>query len=81
MTMLLSAIPIFFLRVVDVSLYTVRLMMVMRGRKLLAWIFAFFQSFVYINALRLVLSDEGPELDLLDLFVELLDQLFILGAL
>ena len=56
---LLSAVPIFLLRVVDVTLYTVRLMMVVRGRKALAWIFAFFQSFVFVTALRLVLSDLG----------------------
>jgi uncharacterized protein YebE (UPF0316 family) len=59
MTLLLSAIPIFFLRVVDVSLYTVRLMMVVRGRKALAWTFAFFQSFVFVTALQMVLSDLG----------------------
>jgi uncharacterized protein YebE (UPF0316 family) len=59
MTVWLAAIPIFFLRMVDVSLYTVRLMMVVRGRKVLAWIFAFLQSFVFVTALRLVLSDLG----------------------
>jgi uncharacterized protein YebE (UPF0316 family) len=59
MALLLSAIPIFFLRLVDVSLYTVRLMMVVRGRKVLAWVFAFFQSFVFVTALRMVLSDMG----------------------
>jgi len=59
MALLLSAIPIFLLRVVDVTLYTVRLMMVVRGRKVLAWIFAFCQSFVFVSALRMVLSDMG----------------------
>jgi uncharacterized protein YebE (UPF0316 family) len=59
MTVLLSAVPIFLLRVVDVTLYTVRLMMVVRGRKALAWIFAFFQSIVFVTALRLVLSNLG----------------------
>jgi len=59
MAVWLAAIPIFFLRMVDVSLYTVRLMMVVRGRKVLAWIFAFLQSFVFVSALRLVLSDLG----------------------
>ncbi|MBP1702473.1 MAG: hypothetical protein H6Q38_1580 [Chloroflexi bacterium] len=55
--MWLSGLSIFFMRVVDVSLYTVRLMMVVRGRKALAWIFAFFQSFVFVSALRAVLAD------------------------
>jgi len=55
--MWLSGLSIFFLRVVDVSLYTVRLMMVVRGRRALAWIFAFCQSVVFVSALRAVLSD------------------------
>jgi uncharacterized protein YebE (UPF0316 family) len=59
MALLMSAIPIFFLRVVDVSLYTIRLMMVVRGRKVLAWTFAFFQSFIFVTALQMVLSDLG----------------------
>ncbi len=50
---------IFSLRIVDISFYTVRILMVMRGRKGLAWIFAFFQASVYVIALRFVLSDLG----------------------
>jgi uncharacterized protein YebE (UPF0316 family) len=44
---------------VDISLYTIRIMMVVRGRKGWAWLFAFCQSFVYVIALRAVLSDVG----------------------
>ncbi len=50
---------IFSLRIVDISFYTIRILMVMRGRKGLAWIFAFFQASVYVIALRFVLSDLG----------------------
>jgi len=44
---------------VDISLYTIRIMMVVRGRKGWAWLFAFCQSFVYVIALRAVLSNLG----------------------
>jgi uncharacterized protein YebE (UPF0316 family) len=54
---LLPALSVFCLRVVDVTLYTLRLMMVMRGRKALAWIFGFLQSFVFVLALQAVLKD------------------------
>jgi len=56
---LLSALLIFTLRIVDVSMATLRLLMVMRGRKGLAWIFGFFQAFVFIIAIRAVLTDIG----------------------
>lgn len=47
------------MRVVDISLYTIRLMMVTRGRKSLAWIFALFQSMIYITVLRAIINDMG----------------------
>ena len=56
---LISALTLFLLRLVDISLYTLRIMMVVRGRKRMAWIFGFFQSIVFITALRAVLSDLG----------------------
>ena len=54
-----SALFIFTLRLLDVSLYTIRIMMVVRGRKVLAWVFAFCQSIVFVSALRVVFSDLG----------------------
>ena len=54
-----SALLVFLLRVVDISLYTLRIKMVVRGRKFEAWLFGFAQAMVYISALRLVLSDLG----------------------
>ena len=54
---LLSALIIFALRVVDVSLYTIRLMMVVRGRKLLAWVLGFCKATVYVAAILAVLAN------------------------
>jgi len=54
-----SALYIFLLRMVDSPLYTMRIMMVARGRKAWAWIFAFFQAAVYVTAIRVVFSDLG----------------------
>lgn len=54
-----AALMIFALRIVDVSLAIVRILMVMRGRKALAWVFGFFQALVYIIAIREVMSDLG----------------------
>ena len=56
---LLPGLLIFSLRIVDVSLYTLRFMMVIRGRKRLAWIFAICQSLVFVTAITSVISDIG----------------------
>ncbi len=58
-SLLESAALIFGLRVVDISLYTMRLMMVVRGRKQFAWLFGFCQAAVYVIAIRFVLADIG----------------------
>ena len=52
---ILSALSIFVLRMVDISIYTMRITMVMRGRKYLAWVFGFFQAFIFVTAIRAVL--------------------------
>jgi len=54
-----SSLIIFGLRVLDISFYTLRIRMVMRGRKELAWIFGFSQAAVYVGAVSLVLSNLG----------------------
>ena len=59
MDVLVAALLIFSLRIVDVSLPIVRILMVMRGRKALAWAFGFFQALVYILAIKEVMSDLG----------------------
>jgi uncharacterized protein YebE (UPF0316 family) len=55
----ISALTLFSLRVVDISFYTIRILMVVRGRKGLAWLFGFCQAFVYVIAIRAVLADMG----------------------
>ena len=55
--LLRSAALIFGMRVVDVSLATVRTLMVMRGRKLPAWILGFFQALVFVVVIQAILSD------------------------
>ncbi len=57
--MLSAALTIFLLRIVDVSLAITRLLMIMRGRKALAWVFGFFQALVYIFAIKEVMADLG----------------------
>jgi len=60
-----SALIIFVLRVVDVGLATVRMLMVIRGRKALAWILGFGQAIVFVAALQAVLSDLDNLLNIL----------------
>jgi len=48
---------IFGLRVCDMSLDTLRVLFVVRGRKPLAWILGFFQSAIWVMAITSVLSN------------------------
>jgi uncharacterized protein YebE (UPF0316 family) len=52
-----SALLIFLMRIVDVSLGTIRLIMVVRGRKIEAWILAFFNAIVFVLVIQRVLSN------------------------
>lgn len=54
---LLMTVAIFFLRVTDMSLDTLRVLFVMRGRKSSAWICGFFQSSLFILAISSVLGN------------------------
>jgi len=56
---LFGGLLIFGLRLVDMSLDTLRVLFVMRGRKGLAWILGFFQSLVFIIAISSVLTNLG----------------------
>ena len=58
-TALLGGLLIFGLRVIDMSLDTLRVLFVMRGRKGLAWILGFFQSLIFIIAISSVLTHLG----------------------
>ncbi len=52
----LTALGIFTLRIGDMSLDTIRVLFVMRGRKLLAWILGFLQSLIFVIAISAALS-------------------------
>jgi uncharacterized protein YebE (UPF0316 family) len=54
---LLSAALIFALRVSDMTLDTLRVLFVMRGRKGIAWVLGFFQSAIFVVAITSVLSN------------------------
>lgn len=54
---LLEAGLIFLLRVANMSLDTVRVMMVMRGNKLAAWLLGFIQTVIYVAVLTTVITD------------------------
>lgn len=47
---------IFFMRVCDMTLDTLRVLVVMRGKKSIAWVFGFFQSAIFVLAISTVLS-------------------------
>lgn len=52
-----EALIIFALRVSDMSLDTLRMFFVMRGRKSLAWVVGFFQALVFVIAITRVLGN------------------------
>ena len=57
----LIALGIFALRVSDMSLDTIRVLFVVRGRKRLAWILGFLQSLIFVIAISTVLTNlESP---------------------
>ena len=56
----LAAGLIFLLRVCDMTLDTLRVLFVMRGRKKTAWILGFFQSILYVAAIGSVLQNLDP---------------------
>jgi len=61
----LAALTIFVLRVTDMSLDTLRLLFVVRGRKGISWALGFFEAAVYIIAITRVLSDLSNPLTVL----------------
>lgn len=48
---------IFLLRVMDMTLDTLRVLVVMRGRKSIAWVLGFFQALIFVLAISSVLSN------------------------
>jgi uncharacterized protein YebE (UPF0316 family) len=61
----LGALSIFALRVTDMSMDTLRVLFVMRGRKGIAWALGFCQSIIYIIAIKSVLSQLNNPLNLI----------------
>jgi uncharacterized protein YebE (UPF0316 family) len=53
----ISALMIFLLRVIDMSLDTMRMLFVVRGKKPIAWILGFLQSLVFVIAISTVLAN------------------------
>lgn len=56
---------IFLLRVTDMTLDTLRVLVVMRGRKSIAWILGFFQSSIFVIAISSVLSNLDNPLNMI----------------
>lgn len=54
---ILIILIIFLLRVSDMSLDTIRVLFVFRGKKTLAWILGFFQSLLFVIAITSVLAN------------------------
>lgn len=61
----LYALMIFALRVADMSMDTIRVLFVMRGKKLLTWVLGFVQSVIYILAISSVLTKMDNVLNVL----------------
>jgi uncharacterized protein YebE (UPF0316 family) len=56
---------IFLLRVGDMTLDTLRVLVVMRGRKGIAWVLGFFQALIFVVAIGSVLSNLDNPLNVL----------------
>lgn len=54
---LTTALLIFILRVGDMSLDTIRLLFVVRGKRVLAWILGFLQALIFVVAISQVLAN------------------------
>ncbi len=61
----LGALTIFALRITDMSLDTLRMLFVVRGRKGIAWVLGFCQSAVYVIAIAKVFSSLSNPLTIL----------------
>lgn len=51
------ALTIFFLRLINMTLDTIRILAVMRGRKVISWATGFFQVLIYLVIMSWILSD------------------------
>src|ERR1700690_4104705 len=60
-----GALTIFCLRITDMSLDTLRMLFVVRGRRGLVWVLGFFQSAVFVIAITRVLTNISNPLTVL----------------
>ena len=60
-----SALLIFALRVCDMTLDTLRVLFVMRGKKRIAWVLGFFQSAIFVLAIGRVLTQLNNPLNII----------------
>ena len=60
-----TVLLIFVLRVLDIAAATLRMLMVMRGRKLNAWVLGFVQALLFVLAIQAVLSDLSSWLNII----------------
>ena len=58
-TLISSALLIFMLRLIGITFATLRILMVVRGKKGSAWVFGLVQALAYVITLTWVLSDLG----------------------
>jgi len=61
----LFALMIFFLRVADMSLDTIRVLFVVRGKKTIVWALGFFQSLIFVIAIGSVLTELNNVLNII----------------
>jgi uncharacterized protein YebE (UPF0316 family) len=61
----LTVLLIFVLRVLDIAAATLRMLMVVRGRKIAAWVLGFFQAMLFVIAIQAVLSDLGSWINII----------------
>jgi uncharacterized protein YebE (UPF0316 family) len=61
----LYAVLIFFLRVTDMSLDTLRMLFVFRGRRGLAWLLGFFEAAIFVLAVSSVITNLGNPLNVI----------------
>lgn len=61
----LTALLIFGLRISDMTLDTLRVLFVMRGRRSIVWILGFFQSAIFVVAITSVLSNLNNPLSII----------------
>lgn len=61
----LTALFLFALRGADVGLDTLRILFVIRGKKLIAWVLGFFQGLVFVIAITSILSNLDNPLNMI----------------